>query len=832
MLKKIFLLIGLLCMAAGVKAQHTPGTWTVLPMSATDFSQVVDTPDMVYYLTGNSLYSFDKQNEETTFYAPGSKLSDSGISFIKYNPAEKYLLCAYTNANIDLIYDDGRIINLPEIKDANLTSQKTIHEVNFGQGRFYVATEFGIVVYDDKNHVVVESGIYNQPVTHVLEVGDQILIFTKASDADHAEDFYLLHSPKNERHNTLDKFKIFQSVGIDDWLAIDANSYFVILNGVSWIVKVDFDNSKLLFYEQENVEGAKTLAANKNGIYTVSNSSIHQYDKEGKPASATPLPDGFANSPVAMWNTAKSVWSATADGIGNYDISAGTPTVLRDRYFPSSSRQFNNAFAVDSPDGSEVYFNGISISEYHPAADINWGMQFPLLLESYNWQTGEITPHYPVVTKQYSSTSQAEQDKYKWDLLFGGPGRTVFDPVNSDIVYHANNFDGLFVIDVKERKILGHFDKTNSPLHTSWGTRTYECVFDNLGNLWVGLWRTNEQSSTSNLSPVKIVPKESLDLARANGFDVLSEKDASGQYKHWMQPAWPTNDLGRYDFKMVFSGNKGLRVSGGWEGEIVGFDTKGTTSVSDDSYTSYNAFLDQDGTTTNPSHKCWLVVDKNKHIWIGTTVGVFVVKDLNQLGNGANTLNTIRPKVARNDGTNYADYLLGTDEVFCIAVDGNNRKWIATANSGLFYVSADGTEILGEFTKDNSPLTTNTITMVACNPDGNDVLIGTPNGLYVYSSDSAPAAEDYSEIYAYPNPVRPDYAGWITITGLMDNSLVKIADPQGNVVWSGRAEGGMTTWDGCDGAGNRVRSGVYMVYASQSGDGGSKGAVTKIVVIN
>ena len=87
-------------------------------------------------------------------------------------------------------------------------------------------------------------------------------------------------------------------------------------------------------------------------------------------------------------------------------------------------------------------------------------------------------------------------------------------------------------------------------------------------------------------------------------------------------------------------------------------------------------------------------------------------------------------------------------------------------------------------------------------------------------------------MYAYPNPVRPEYTGWITVTGLMDNSLVKIADAAGNVFYQGRSEGGMVSWDGCDPAGRRVKSGVYFVFASQGNEGSSKGAVAKILVIN
>jgi flagellar hook assembly protein FlgD len=100
-----------------------------------------------------------------------------------------------------------------------------------------------------------------------------------------------------------------------------------------------------------------------------------------------------------------------------------------------------------------------------------------------------------------------------------------------------------------------------------------------------------------------------------------------------------------------------------------------------------------------------------------------------------------------------------------------------------------------------------------------------------YSSDSEPPAIDYSNIYAYPNPVRPEYTGDITIRGLMENSLVKIADSAGNVVKSVRSSGGMATWDGCNYQGEPVKSGVYFILASQNENESSSGAVSKILII-
>jgi hypothetical protein len=102
--------------------------------------------------------------------------------------------------------------------------------------------------------------------------------------------------------------------------------------------------------------------------------------------------------------------------------------------------------------------------------------------------------------------------------------------------------------------------------------------------------------------------------------------------------------------------------------------------------------------------------------------------------------------------------------------------------------------------------------------------------VYEYFSDSSPAEPNYDDIYAYPNPVRPDYSGDVTITGLMDNSLVKIADPSGFVIRQMKSTGGMVTWDCFDQYGERVKTGVYLVLCSQA-NGSGEAVVTKIAVI-
>ncbi len=116
----------------------------------------------------------------------------------------------------------------------------------------------------------------------------------------------------------------------------------------------------------------------------------------------------------------------------------------------------------------------------------------------------------------------------------------------------------------------------------------------------------------------------------------------------------------------------------------------------------------------------------------------------------------------------------------------------------------------------------------------NTVYVATPYGVMEHGGSSAPPADDYSSIRVYPNPVTPEFTGAVTIEGLVEGSVVKIADASGAVVWQGRAEGGMALWPAENSAGRRVASGVYYVLPSPSAQSWSSAApvAAKILVIN
>jgi ligand-binding sensor domain-containing protein len=217
--------------------------------------------------------------------------------------------------------------------------------------------------------------------------------------------------------------------------------------------------------------------------------------------------------------------------------------------------------------------------------------------------------------------------------------------------------------------------------------------------------------------------------------------------------------------------------------------------------------------------------DLDGEVWVGTDEGIGIFYNPSTILTD-NDYDCVRPLV-NFDG--YVQYLLETEVITAIAVDGDNRKWIGTDRSGVFLLSPDGTEQLYHFTEENSPLFSNQVIDIAINDDG-EVFIGTANGIIAYKGTASSSNEDYSDVYAYPNPVPAGYDGLIAVKGLIQDSDIKITDINGVLIYSTRSEGGQAVWNGKNFDGREARPGVYLVFAATP-DGGEK-VVTKVLIID
>ena len=795
MKKALFIILAILPMV--MKAQLAVGEWKVYPVFANNVTRMLDTPEKVYYISEGNLFSYDKNTDESYSYSVVNKLNENEIHNIYYNKENKYLLVAYKSGNIDLLYDNGKVINMPEIKDAVLGTEKTINDVCFYENRIYLATVFGLVIFDDQKHHVIESGIYNQKITSIEVYADNILI---------SIDWKMYISSVDTKHNTINSFANLYALRADDMKVINNKIVLITNYGNYTILRIgdlDVVNKKITNFTDVSANDVKLLNEDKEGVYTFNASTLVKFDSDGNYEKVN-LPTELQGKQIALWEGLNSVWLGDKSGISNLDISGDTITVLRDNFIPESSTSVKKVFFLHRGNSGKIYLSNSGSNDIYQTK----GWQRIQINTINNGGVENITP-----ATFTSSNKNGATYSYK---VIADTYKIMEDPDDANVYYVGSFWDGL--CKVKNKEDITCYNWLNSTITTIAGG--YACVapafdFDKNNNLWV--FSAIDKTTNPALHMLSSAARKKDEIAKTDWVSV-NLGDIKGGKDNKILACKKSN---------MFIISDGL-----WDGNLVGYDTKGTyENTSDDTYMIWSKFIDQDGKNFDPIHICAVVEDKNGKVWLGTDNGVVEITKPANLTNEAMTINRI--KVPRNDGTQLADYLLETLYVTSIAVDGTNKKWLGTLTSGVYLVSENGDEILEHFTAENSSLPSNTIYSLECDPNSNSVFIGTDVGLVEYSSTTAPASADYSNVYAYPNPVRPEFTGWITIKGLMDNSLVKIADAAGNVFYSTVSEGGMVTWDGCNADGQRVKSGVYYVFASQNEEGGSSSsAVTKILVVN
>ena len=785
-----------------VKSQQMTGSWEVYNVY-NSVDNVLETPDKLYYTSSGSLYYYDVANNESVTMNIQNGLNDTDILNIYYNAAQKYLLVAYSGGNIDLIYDNGDIVNMSDIKDAVMSTEKIINNVIFSGDNIYVSTNFGVVMFDGKKHYVIQSGIYGTSIDFFTQVGDYLII--KKSDGN------LYYMSATGKINVIDNFKPLYT----DDAKTNKASYSLYKNGFvlsdntmigctssnTNAVKIrkytfDFVNEMCTEVVYTHTQyGTNTVKSWNGGYYVTDGTYLLLIDKEGNKISENTLQTAITGQKIAFWKSSDIVWACDANGLARYDLSGENITVLNEKFKPGNLSIFSIDYLRPDFEGN-IYMTVRCADFMFPHPD-----QFKSITKvnriNVDGTIEDITS--TDFTYYFNSPSMHPTTSLSSNTSI------CPHPSKKGVYYVPNFFEG--IMKFQDNHHLYSYNNTNSAIPKPWGSYAADATFDSKGNMWVMGFDNNT---------ILCLPADKVDNETTTVDDWKNLRSFSRNHDGMIIACKKSNFV--------------LLISGIQENSPIHFyNTKGTDSFDDDEYKGISTFIDQDGKQFSVYQMHYLLETSNGKVWVATDDGVFEIPNVED---AFKTGKVVRIKVPRNDGTNLADYLLAGQYVLGIDEDSSGRKWITTRDSGVYLVSNDGTEILQHFTKDNSVFTTNNIHCVACSKVSNAVYFGAEGMLYKYNATAAPAAEDYSEVIAYPNPVRPDYSGWITIKGLMNNSLVKIADAAGNVVFQTTSEGGMAIWNGCNLSGERVRTGVYYVFASQSGDGiSTSAAVTKILVV-
>lgn len=408
---------------------------------------------------------------------------------------------------------------------------------------------------------------------------------------------------------------------------------------------------------------------------------------------------------------------------------------------------------------------------------------------------------------------KTEIDAYKdgqWSNILPASGvptsdgnfRVLPSAVEPGAYYFSKRTQG--VVKVKDGAVQYILTSSNSPT----SNRPYSMAFDSQNNLWM----VNARNTTA---PVVALPADKVTATTVKSSDFFSTNIPAISSAGFKNPRF---GIGKNDTKF-FSGGQYRDAISVWTSND---DLSTKQSV------QFNSFTDQDSKSLEYNYIQCLIADNDGLIWVGHDTGVFTMDPDEVFGAD---FRVQRVKVPRNDGTPLADVLLDGIQVNSIACDNLNRKWLGTNGSGIYLVSPDGTQILKNFTTQNSYLSNDIIYDVCCDLETNAVFVVTPTGVVEYLTDATPAEDNYDNVYAYPSPVKPDFTGLVTIKGLMDSSYVTILDSDGTVVYQTVSTGGVATWSACDSQGNRLPTGTYLVKASQTQNDPNASVVTKILVI-
>ena len=392
----------------------------------------------------------------------------------------------------------------------------------------------------------------------------------------------------------------------------------------------------------------------------------------------------------------------------------------------------NNAFNITSYNGKTVICGG--------ATDVSWNNQGRPL---------QVSIH----------------ENNNWISLPSGtiidPMRSLIDPDNNNHMFVSTWGGGL--LEYENNSLLKQYTESNSPLQNIIPGQPYVRIcglaLDRSKNLWL--------TQTGVPGSIKVLKADGTWIANPVTIDA------------------PT--IG--DIIITKTGHKWIILPRGY-GLFVLDDNNTPDIFSDD---RYKKLLVQDTGNQTISFVYSIAEDLDGNIWIGTDQGPLIYYNPEKVFD--TDLKASRIKISRNDGTDQADIVLKTETITSIAVDGANRKWLGTTSSGAYLLSPDGTTQIKNYNEQNSPLFSNSIVTLAVDNKTGEVWFGTLKGVQSVRGDATSGGEKFKNVYTFPNPVREDFTGNVTITGLMKDSQIRITDISGNLVYETVSNGGQATWD-------------------------------------
>ena len=753
---------------------NTTGWKTYLSYNNTN--SVEESNDQVFVVAEGSLYTYGKDDNSIKQYYKGNGLNDNTISLIRYNKQTKSLLIIYDNSNIDIL-EGGVATNLPYLSTSTSIRDKQINSVLVNDEYAYLSTAFGIVVVNMAKKEIKDTYKLSLNITScAIQNGNIYASTTNKAEVSSG----IIYASLKE--NLLDKanWKPYGLSNLSDSHTISAIASFK--NTLFYLV-----SQQGIFYE------------NNGELSLIINSSTLKYMKViGEKLACIDNSRVFIVSDTQKFDQINlSINDISTYQTDKYWIAEGSKGLRSiQRKGSNSFEALNEPIILDGPYSNSAFD---IVCKNDKVYMIIGGKD---LLNGKRFDKGGY-----ILTYDYDKWSFIDPKEAQKKLNLPRNPRdytsiaVTTDDSNDEIVYASSMGDG--VIQYKNGTPVQSYNEKNAFKETAGGYGSGYCYIDGLafdknGNLWM----TSSEVNHAVLVLDKAGAWHRLDIEQLRGVYTINDILITSTNDKWIY-------VPRNTPKLVMIPN--------------------SESLDEVSSYEFTTLIDTDGKELTPSNYTCVAEDKDGYIWVGTNRGaVYFTKPRISSAEDKAATRCTRVKYTNEETGNLA-YFLDNVVVTTLKVDAGNRKWIGTKGNGVYVLDNDNETIVYQFNTTNSPLLSDNIYDIEINDKTGEVFIGTDKGLNSYQGEASEGKSDYSEIYAYPNPVRPEHMDKVTIVGLMDNSNVKITDLNGNIIYQTKSLGGQAIWNCRSANGSRVATGVYLVLAST--EEASESVVTKIIVV-
>lgn len=731
---------------------------------------VTQSTDKIIYATEQSIFTIDKDEFSIDYLSKVNGLTDTGISEITYDSFNDQLVIAYENSIIDIVSGND-VFPVFDLKNNTSFIDRRVNDLFVQNERWlYIATGFGLLQYDLQNLDFGFTLDAGQKVDKVNGNSERLAIL--AEDSIYVLDFQNALFPN----------------AFSTWIKVDDAQ----INGEKAVDLLVY-NSSLYILTESSVYKSSDFA-NFQEVYTINDSSFKGlFIKEGPQSFIVGFKDGSSNSRLEVFDDmdilidevsscTNRILDAVIDDKGRIFFADEWNMI---RYIDESGmcqrQAFEGPFSSEATDFSikddVIYVASGGITENF--ADL-FGRKGIYILEEGEWnninQDNNSFYRENDLLQFYQIEVHPTEPKLYIGTFWGGLVEQNLE-TGEQVVYTEENTGGILLPQVGNEQ----------------RTKIGGLAFDQDENLWI--------SSFGASRPLAVLSSE-------------------GSWHNF-----PINADTRLTDLVIDDAGFVWGVIGGNTGGVIVYDAARTVNDPTDDRPSKLFNLNNSEIPSNLVNS--IAKDEDGTIWVGTAAGVVAF----DCGGGVFEDNCIgnKRKVVQDS---IVAFLLETEDVQAIAVDGGNRKWFGTRN-GIFVQSPSGEEQVAKFDIDNSPLFDNNIKSMAFNGNTGEMFIASNRGIQAIRTETTTGRVNHlSNVYAFPNPVEPDYNGVIAIKGLARDADVKITDVDGQLVFQTQALGGQAIWNGTDQTGREVSGGVYLVFSSSTDQFRDPNTfVTKILVV-